>query len=97
MLDLAQTVRVPPRAERITFTYAGLSLSAPERVQCRYMLDGWDHAWSAPTAVTEAGYSNLRPAVYRFRVIASKRLAQTIQTFRPERRGSVSRNLERET
>jgi hypothetical protein len=35
------------------------------------MLDGLDRAWSAPTAATEAGYSNLPPRAYRFRVIAS--------------------------
>jgi hypothetical protein len=35
------------------------------------MPDGLDHTWSAPTASTEAGYSNLRPGLYRFRVMAN--------------------------
>ena len=70
-VDLARAVRIPANSQRLIFTYAGLSLSAPERVKYRYMLDGLDRGWSAPTAITEAGYSNLRPAVYKFRVMAS--------------------------
>lgn len=43
----------------------------PARVKYRYRLDGFDRAWSAPTGTSEAGYSNLRPGPYRFRVMAS--------------------------
>lgn len=71
LVNMAHAVRIPAISQRIIFSYTGLSLSAPERVKYRYMLDGLDRAWSAPTATTEAGYSNLRPGPYRFRVIAS--------------------------
>ena len=70
-VDLHRTVQIPSNAQRIIFNFTGLSLSAPDRVQYRYMLDGFDRAWSAPTSITEAGYSNLHPGPYRFRVIAS--------------------------
>ena len=56
---------------RITFRYAGLSLSVPERVRFRYQLDGFDRGWSDPVATREATYTNLSPGSYRFRVIAS--------------------------
>ena len=36
------------RAQRITVTFAGLSLAAPERVRYRYRLDGFDRGWSEP-------------------------------------------------
>ncbi|MEO8126103.1 MAG: two-component regulator propeller domain-containing protein, partial [Bryobacteraceae bacterium] len=57
--------------QRITFGYAGLSLSVPDRVRFRYRLDGFDHGWSEPVSTREAVYTNLSPAAYRFRVIAS--------------------------
>ena len=70
-VDLRNPVHIPPSRKRFTFSYTGLSLSAPDRVRYRYRLDGFDHAWSEPTAEREAVYTNLDPGPYRFRVIAS--------------------------
>jgi signal transduction histidine kinase len=70
-LDLHNELRIPADRHRIVFSYAGLSLSSPERVKYRYMLDGFDQGWSEPTAAREAGYTNLGPGKYRFHVIAS--------------------------
>jgi ligand-binding sensor domain-containing protein/signal transduction histidine kinase len=65
------SVHIPGGSRRITFGFAGLSLSSPERVRFRYQLDGYDHGWSAPATIPEANYTNLSPGPYRFRVIAS--------------------------
>lgn len=70
-VDLRGPVRIPGARQRITFNYAGLSLSVPERVRFRYKLDGFDRNWSGPVATREAVYTNLGPGPYRFRVIAS--------------------------
>lgn len=70
-VDLRNQVRIDAGKQRITFGYAGLSLSLPERVRFRYRLDGFDRAWTAPVAAREAVYTNLGPGTYRFRVIAS--------------------------
>jgi ligand-binding sensor domain-containing protein/signal transduction histidine kinase len=70
-IDLQGPVHIPGGRERITFGYAGLSLSVPERVRFRYRLDGFDHGWSESVATREAVYTNLSPGSYRFRVIAS--------------------------
>ena len=70
-IDLRDPVRIPPARQRFTFSYTGVSLSAPDRVKYRYMLNGFDHSWSEPTAAREAVYTNLGPGPYRFRVIAS--------------------------
>jgi signal transduction histidine kinase len=48
-----------------------LSLSAPDRVRYRYLLDGYDREWSATTSAREASYTNLAPRTYRFRVVGS--------------------------
>jgi signal transduction histidine kinase len=70
-VDLQNPVRISADCQRITFGFAGLSLSVPERVRFRYALDGFDPGWSEPKTATEAIYTNLGPGSYRFRVIAS--------------------------
>jgi ligand-binding sensor domain-containing protein len=62
---------IPPRKQRIAFSYSGPSLATPERVQFRYRLDGFDRTWSAPSSTRQAVYTNLGPGDYQFRVIAS--------------------------
>jgi signal transduction histidine kinase len=70
MLDLRGPLRIPSERRRITFTYIGLSLSTPDRIRYRYMLEGFDHDWSEPIAAREAVYTNLGHGPYRFRVMA---------------------------
>jgi ligand-binding sensor domain-containing protein/signal transduction histidine kinase len=70
-VDLRGPIHIPPAKQKTTFRYAGLSLSNPERVRYRYMLDGFDHQWSEPVTNLEATYGNLGAGSYRFRVMAS--------------------------
>ena len=70
-LDPRRPLRLSSPRQRITFSYAGLSLSVPERVRFKYRLDGFDRDWSEPTLAREAVYTNLNPGSYRFRVMAS--------------------------
>jgi ligand-binding sensor domain-containing protein len=69
-LTLGNVVRVRDSRQRIEFTFAGLSLSVPERIQFRYRLDAFDHDWSVPVTARQAVYTNLNPGWYRFRVVA---------------------------
>ena len=71
LMDVRQSIRVSSRIDRVVFSYVGLSLSAPERVTYRYMLEGADDAWSVPASTNEAGYNKLSPRTYRFRIVAS--------------------------
>jgi signal transduction histidine kinase len=64
-------VRIPGGRQRVTFAYIGLSLAIPDRTRYRYMLEGFDRAWSEPVAIREAVYTNLAPRPYRLRVVAS--------------------------
>lgn len=70
-VDTGKDIRIPGGRQRVTFSFAGLSLAGPDRVRYRYILDGYDHNWSAPVTEREASYTNLPPRAYRFRVIAS--------------------------
>lgn len=71
LIPLTGSVHIPGGHGRLTFAYAGLGLSAPDLVRFRYRLDGYDTRWSEPTAQREAGYTNLPPRTYRFRIVAS--------------------------
>jgi signal transduction histidine kinase/ligand-binding sensor domain-containing protein len=64
-------VRIPGGSRRIVFRLAGLSLSVPEGVRYRYLLEKFDRFWSEPATNREAVYTNLGPGTYRLRVIAS--------------------------
>jgi ligand-binding sensor domain-containing protein/signal transduction histidine kinase len=70
-IGLGVPVHIAGGHRRITFGFAGLSLSIPDRVRFRYLLEGFDHGWSEPVATREAVYTNLAPGWYRFRVMAS--------------------------
>ena len=70
-INLQGKLRIPGGSQRIVFGYSGLSLSVPERVRFRYLLEGFDRNWSDPVSAREAIYTNLGPRPYRFRVIAS--------------------------
>jgi signal transduction histidine kinase/ligand-binding sensor domain-containing protein len=64
-------LRLRPRTRNLQFEYAALSLTAPEQIQFRHKLEGYDDNWRGPTSARETDYTNLPPGNYRFRVIAS--------------------------
>jgi diguanylate cyclase (GGDEF)-like protein len=71
--DLAEVreVRLDHRDYVVTFEYAALDYSAPERNRYAYKLEGLDHDWVAAGSVRRATYTNLRPGRYVFRVRGS--------------------------
>jgi len=70
-VDPSGAARFSPRRNHITFEFIGISMTAPKRVRYRYMLEGFDPDWMAPTESTTATYSNLPPGDYTFKVIAA--------------------------
>ncbi|MBL7990585.1 MAG: hypothetical protein JNN25_04030 [Candidatus Kapabacteria bacterium] len=62
---------VPPNTEKFEFRYTATSLLVPERVQFKYMLEGYDKDWTEAGTRRVAYYDNLpRGRHYRFRVQA---------------------------
>jgi len=55
----------------VSFEYAALDYSAPERNRYAYKLEGLDHDWVVAGASRRASYTNLRPGRYVFRVRGS--------------------------
>ncbi len=62
---------IRPGANRLEFQYAGLSFVAPQKVQYRYQLEGFDRGWIEAGGRRAAFYTNLPPGSYRFRVLAA--------------------------
>lgn len=63
-------LRLGPGIRRLIFRFAALSFRAPDRVQFRYRLQGFDEAWIDGGSHREASYTNLRPGSYVFEVMA---------------------------
>jgi signal transduction histidine kinase/sugar lactone lactonase YvrE len=67
----APGVELPPGRGDLEVHYTALSFVAPEKVQFRYRLEGYDEDWVEAGARRVAYYTQLPPGEYRFRVIAS--------------------------
>jgi len=70
VLAASAGVQLPPNTRNLEIAYAGLGLTAPERVRFRYKLEGFDDNWRGPVSARSATYTNLPPRNYRFHVIA---------------------------
>jgi signal transduction histidine kinase len=58
------------RGRSIEVEYTALSLTLPETVRFRYMLEPVNHAWVDAGITRRMAYANLQPGKYRFRVTA---------------------------
>jgi signal transduction histidine kinase/ligand-binding sensor domain-containing protein len=61
---------LPALTRELQINYTALSFAIPQRVKFRYKLEGWENEWQDAGARRQAFYTNLRPATYRFHVIA---------------------------
>lgn len=66
-----QGYRMEPGGNLLEIDYTALALNAPERVQFRYRLEGYDRDWQEAGQRRTAFYTGLPPGQYTFRVIAS--------------------------
>lgn len=63
-------LRLPYNENYLSFDFIGLSFTVPEKVRYRYKLEGFDELWIPGGGSTYAGYPNLPPGRYTFKVIA---------------------------
>jgi hypothetical protein len=70
MPSLSEPLRISPGKARFEFHYTGLSLTAPEKVQFKYKLEGLEKEWVDAGSQRTALYSYLPPGHYKFRVLA---------------------------
>jgi signal transduction histidine kinase len=62
---------VPAGTQRLEFRYTGIDFKAPELMQFRYKLEGFDTEWINAGTRREAVYTSIPPGEYRFRVSAA--------------------------
>jgi len=67
----SSALKLAAGTSNLEIDYTALSLSVPERVPFRYMLEGVDDGWVDAGARREAFYTRLAPGHYRFHVIAA--------------------------
>jgi signal transduction histidine kinase len=70
-IPLSEPVKIPPGRRKLEIRYSVLSYTAPEEVQIRYRLEGFDSDWVEAGSQRRAVFPQLPPGNYRFRVIAS--------------------------
>ena len=63
-------LRLPPGHRRLEFEFTAPSFAAPENVQFRYRLEGFDEDWIDAGSERTASYSRLPAGNYQFRVKA---------------------------
>jgi signal transduction histidine kinase/ligand-binding sensor domain-containing protein len=66
-----EPMRIPAGRNHFQFEYAGLSFVAPQKVRYRFMLEGFDKAWTEAGTRRTAYYTNIPPGHYTFRVQAA--------------------------
>ena len=69
--EAPSNLRLPRLTRDLQIEYTALSLVAPEKIHFKYRLEGYDRDWQDVGNRRQAFYTNLAPAHYRFRVIAS--------------------------
>jgi PAS domain S-box-containing protein len=61
---------LPPGPRDLEFRYTALSYIAPQKIQFRYQLAGYDASWVSAGTRRSAFYTNLKPGLYQFWVQA---------------------------
>ncbi len=69
VLDATQSI-FGPGVRRIDFAFSAPTFIAPEQVQYRVRLDGFDDVWQTPSSLNQVSYTNLAPAKYALNIEA---------------------------
>jgi len=65
--SMAGSISLRPGNGRLEFNFTPIRLGSQDGLRFRYMLEGFETNWSAPTAARSADYTNLPAGHYRFR------------------------------
>ena len=72
--ELSSTNRplsIGPGRHYIEFRFTGVDFTAPDKVRCKWQLEGAEKQWRESMNQRVIGYGPLSPASYRFRVLAA--------------------------
>lgn len=68
---IPENLLLPHDKNHITFRFNKVNKRYPKAMKFRYILEGFDRAWSKPSLVTEATYGNLPAGDFVFKVMSS--------------------------
>ena len=71
LFPTADTIIVPTGRGDLQFDFTGLSFIAPESIQFRYQLEGYDSGAETAKGRRQVFYTHLKPGRYRFHVTAA--------------------------
>lgn len=63
-----ESIKVPFDKAVVTFEFAALEYSAPDKIQYAYYLDGWDRGWNYSGKIRNATYTHLSEGSYILRI-----------------------------
>jgi PAS domain S-box-containing protein len=69
-VQMERKPRLSAGSKNLEFHYTGLSFLAPQKVNFKYKLEGYDEKWVEAGTRRAAYYTNIPPGDYTFRVIA---------------------------
>lgn len=69
-LSFKKPLVLPPGKGQLEFQFTAPSFVAPQKVQFRYILEGFDKDWTQAGTRRVAYYTNIPPGEYHFRVVA---------------------------
>ena len=64
-------ITLPRRTNELRIDYTATALAIPERVRFKYRLEPVQNEWQEAVGRRQAYYTNLRPGIYRFSVVAA--------------------------
>lgn len=70
-LKHSELIEIPPGSKSYEIAYTGLSLKVPDRVNFKYILEGYNEQWVNAGSRRTAYFTNLPPGEYSFKVIAA--------------------------
>lgn len=75
-LKAGEPLRLQPQHRRIDIEYTAFSFIAPESMEFRHRLEGWEDDWTGGGTERHASYSRLPAGQYTFRVTARPRVGE---------------------
>src|SRR6185503_19631518 len=67
-LDKIEAIKIPYDQAVISFDFATLEYSAPNKISYAYFLEGWDKDWNYTGNVRTANYTHVGEGTYRLRI-----------------------------
>lgn len=70
-INLQEGLQLAHDQNSVSFSFGAISYTNPQKIQFKWILEGFEEQWNGPTAVREAIYSKLPAGNYTFKVMVS--------------------------